>query len=284
MRPPLFQPQLAEWKLSDGYVTRGRVWEPVRRPRVVRIYLHGIQSHSGWYQWSSSILAGDDCVVVAPDRRGSGMNEVARGDTPHPTRWLDDVSDLCDWIDERYHSPPIELIGMSWGGKLAAACAIQSPRRFERLLLITPGIYPRVNVPMSRIAAIALNMGVGGRGLFEIPLNDPALFTDNAGGRAFIANDPLRLTHATARFLAWSARLDGKTRRAKHGAINASVTMLLAGSDEIVHNEPLRAWSSVVPVAPAKIVDFPADAHTLEFAADTADFERAIRMWAESGR
>lgn len=281
MRPPLTPPAIGEWRFSDGYVARGRHWEPAGRPRGVRIYLHGIQSHSAWYQWSASILAQNDWAVVAPDRRGSGMNTAARGDTPDAQRWLTDLHDLCDWIDARYQRPAIELVGLSWGGKLAAAAAIRWPERFSRVLLITPGIFPRVDVPLRRKVAIALNLGAGGRGAFEIPLNDANLFTDNPAGRLFIENDPLRLTHATARFLAWSARLDGRTQRAAAGAIRSPLTLLLAGRDAIIRNAPLRAWAARVSAGPMDVIEFASEAHTIELAADASAFERQIRTWAD---
>src|SRR3972149_2395959 len=41
-------------------------------PRGVVLYLHGIQSHSGWYVQSCEILSENGYTIYAPDRRGSG--------------------------------------------------------------------------------------------------------------------------------------------------------------------------------------------------------------------
>ncbi len=56
-----------------------RVWS-VPECRAVVVMLHGIQSHSGWYEGSGEHLAQAGVSVLAPDRRGSGMNGEARGD------------------------------------------------------------------------------------------------------------------------------------------------------------------------------------------------------------
>ena len=62
------------------------------------------------------------------------------------------------------------------------------------------GLFPSVDVGFATRAGIGLSLLAGGRRMFAIPLNDPALFTDNPAGHEFIAGDPLKLTHATARF------------------------------------------------------------------------------------
>ena len=42
--------------LPDGYSAYARYW-PVREPAGAVLYLHGIQSHCGWYEESARRLA-----------------------------------------------------------------------------------------------------------------------------------------------------------------------------------------------------------------------------------
>ena len=55
---------------------------------------------------------------------------------------------------------------------------------------------------------IALCLLCSPRRPFDIPLNEPELFTDNLELRRWLAADPLRLRKATARFLFVSRALD----------------------------------------------------------------------------
>ncbi|HMQ16427.1 MAG TPA: hypothetical protein PKC49_10665, partial [Phycisphaerae bacterium] len=59
MRSPLSPPKLIQWTAADGYVLSGRVWTPAQTPArsPAVLYLHGIQSHGGWFEWSASLLA-----------------------------------------------------------------------------------------------------------------------------------------------------------------------------------------------------------------------------------
>jgi alpha-beta hydrolase superfamily lysophospholipase len=267
--------------MSDGYDVRGRVWPPTHaRPACTILYLHGIQSHGGWFEWSASVLARSGCPVVLPDRRGSGLNSVARGDTPGANRWLADLDELSTWATAEFQTAVLALVGVSWGGKLALAYATRRAARVRHLLLIAPGLFPAVDVGWLARLRIARAAWSDPQRWFEIPLNDPALFTDNPVGQAFIAADPLKLTHATARFFYHSTRLDWHLRRAARGTLAASTTLLLAGRERIVRNTPLRAWLTRVASSPPTTRDFPAASHTIEFEADVHDFEQALRAWS----
>jgi len=281
MRPPLTPPDLKTWKVMDGYRIRGRIWNK-DRPRSRRgiLYLHGIQSHGGWFEWSASILAQSGDLVVVPDRRGSGLNEDKRGDVFGRARWCEDVEWLRRALAGEYGIETLDIVGVSWGGKLAAGIGIQNPPWLRRLLLITPGIFPAVDVGMLERLRIgsALLLGQGDRH-FEIPLSDPTLFTDNPAGQKFIADDRLKLTHATARFLWHSSRFDRMLRRVPDNLLRVPTTVWLAGHERIIRNKPTRRWCERVCATPPQIREFTGDHHTLEFAADASAFEAALREW-----
>ncbi|MFN0137018.1 MAG: alpha/beta fold hydrolase [Phycisphaerae bacterium] len=278
MHTPLSPPQPAEWKLSDGYVARGRVWTPPRAHGTI-IYLHGIQSHGGWYEWSASLLADCGWRVILPDRRGSGLNEQARSDAPNIDRWLLDIDEIAALTVDA--AAPARLIGLSWGGKVATALALRDPNPWRQLLLITPGIFPAVDVGFWQRMRIGRALLTRSTTLFEIPLADPALFTDNPLGQQFIARDPLKLTHATARFLFHSSRLDQRLRRVARGAVRVPTTLLLAGKEQIICNDPTERWLRRIAAATPRVVRFDNDAHTLEFSADLRAYERFLRDWAK---
>ncbi len=270
MRPPLLPPHDETWTLPDGYQARGSWFAPEQPPRGLLLYLHGIQSHGGWYRHSASLLARQGHVVLQPDRRGSGLNERDRGDVAGPQVWLDDLSALIEWAGTRFGPLPVGLVGVSWGGKLAAAYALAHPERVAGLLLIAPGIFPGVSVPLHERLRIAATWAAGGRTRFEIPLSDPGLFTGNPDGQRFVAEDPHRLTHATARFLVHSTRLDRQVRRARPGALTAvQASLLLASDDRIIDNAATRRWATRCGLRDITELDA---GHTLEFETDPSAF------------
>jgi alpha-beta hydrolase superfamily lysophospholipase len=247
----------------------------------VVVYLHGIQSHGGWYAWSASVLARAGAAVVLPDRRGSGMNEHARGDVRGADRLLKDIDELVRWVGEEFGEIVKDVVGVSWGGKLAAAWQL-SRGHAARLLLIAPGILPAVEVSFWERLRIACSRVLKPGARFPIPLDDAALFTENPEGRRFIEGDTLKLSKATARFLVASAVLDYRLKRVRMGALPGAITVLLAGRDRIIRNEPTIAWLRKVCAVEPKMIAFPDGSHTLEFDAKPECFEDVLDGWARS--
>lgn len=282
MRPPLTPPVMDVWPAGDGYPLHVRIWRTQATPQAVVLYLHGIQSHGGWFEWSASVLADAGCAVVLPDRRGSGRNPEPRGDVAAAERWLDDLDGLKQRIHALYPGVGLHVLGVSWGGKLAVAWERLRQPNIKRLCLVAPGIYPAVDIGLRRRLHVlgTLLSGAGGR-QFAIPLNDPELFTDNPAGQAFIAGDPQKLTHATARFLFASARLDWAVRRLPTAGLRSEVTLLTAGRDRIINNEKTIQYLESRCTISISHVHLPDAAHTLEFAANVSQYQAHLRRWAD---
>ncbi len=68
---------LGQYAARDGKMLNFRKW---RGSCDVVIYLHGIESNSGWFSPFASQLAERDFTVYGIDRRGSGLNDENRGD------------------------------------------------------------------------------------------------------------------------------------------------------------------------------------------------------------
>ena len=283
MRPPLSAPAICEWTYSDGYRGKGRVWRASdNKSDFAFLYFHGIQSHGGWYEWSGSLLASLGSPVLMPDRRGSGMNTEQRGDVSDRQRWNSDVDDLVDWMRREWRVRRLGVIGVSWGGKLAAALALRTPEIVSHVLLVTPGIYPAVDVGVGGRLSIAASLIAGGNSQHAIPLSDPNLFTDNPDAVAFIQNDEKKLTSATARFLYQSAKFDGQLRRAKANQLQCRATLVLAENDRIIRNEPTQQWAARIGGPNMNVVLMPGQSHTLEFAQDEKPFRKLLETWGMS--
>jgi len=271
---PARRPERQLLRLGDGYTTS--VYVHSARGEVGRLpvlYVHGIQSHCGWYVASASALADRGHDVFQVTRRGSGDNEADRGHAGSAGQLLDDLDAACEFALEQTGADRLALLGVSWGGKLAAACAAD-PRRARRIASLTlaaPGIAPRVDVSAATKIAVACCVLVAPRRAFDIPLGDVELFTDNETMRRYLRDDPLQLHQATARFMLASRSLDRRLRRAPRGAVSAPTTLILADRDRIIDNDATRRAVDRLTAGRATIEELPG-CHTLEFEPDTGRF------------
>ena len=268
-------PERISLKLSDGYETVLYVHHAPAGARAALpvLQLHGIQSHPGWFGASAAAMAQAGRPVYQLTRRGSGENAASRGDAPCARRLLDDVRDACQFVLRREKCEQLNLAGISWGGKLAAryCCEPQAAAAVSSLTLVAPGIVPQVDLPLAKKLAVAWSLATNPGRLFDIPLSDVELFTDNPAMRDYLRHDPLRLHQATARFLYISRKLDLQLRRAKAGAIRLPVTLLLAKRDRIIDNARTQAMVEKLAQARPRVALFDA-AHTLEFELDAREY------------
>ncbi len=268
------------FEASDGYPFHVAVWpalEPVKGQIVV---LHGVQSHSGWYHTLGRTLAAAGYQASFPDRRGSGPNQRDRGHAASGRRLVADIVEWLRSLRREDSSLPITLAGISWGGKLAVITAARHPELVDGLVLICPGLLPRVGVSRKEKLQIAWAMLTNRRKLFPIPLSDPALFTANPEAQAFIAGDPHSLRQGTAGLMAASFFIDRNVRRAP-GAIYQPVLLMLAGHDRIVDNARTLDYFHKLASTDRKVITYPDGHHTLEFEPDPTAYARDLVGWME---
>jgi alpha-beta hydrolase superfamily lysophospholipase len=274
---------IEEHTAGDGYVWRYRRYSSAGPAKAQVICLHGIQSHGGWYEYSCTRLSQASFAVTFLDRRGSGLNEQARGDTPSFRRLIDDVAEFLLSLRSipASGSPlPVFLLGISWGAKVAVALQRQYPGLIEGLILLCPGVFPKIRPRFSRRLAIAGARLVSPQTLFSIPLNDPELFTANARWHPFIRDDPRSLRRATGRLLVESARLDGYLRFVPP-FVRVPVLLLLAEEDRIIDNARTRAFVDRFASTDIEIIEYPGAHHTLEFEPDPDRFIADLLRWLE---
>jgi acylglycerol lipase len=277
MTEPRAETQVA----SDGYPIHVAVW-PASGPVKGRVVmLHGVQSHGGWYHTLCRTLSEAGYETHFPDRRGSGANRQDRGHAPSSYRLLDDIAERLKMLREADGSTPIALTGISWGGKLAVITAARCPDGVDALALICPGLHPRVGVPARERLKIAWAWLTDRRKTFPIPLSDPALFTANPDGQAFIASDGLGLHAGTAGLLAASVFIDRGVRRALP-KVRQPVLLMLAEDDRIVDNaRTLESFEKMAGSDDRHLIEYPGAHHTLEFEPDPTRYARDLIGWLD---
>jgi alpha-beta hydrolase superfamily lysophospholipase len=262
---------------GDGYVCHFRRYEPAGEPSGTVVGLHGIQSHGGWYEYSSTKLSEAGFRVLFPDRRGSGLNKTARGDAPSFWRLLDD---LAEFLRSPAVRRPVFLAAVSWGGKLAVALQRSHPGLVDGLALLCPGFFPQVGLPPLRRLGILLKRLRRPTQLVPIPLNDPELFTVSPDWRLFLYRDALALRYATTRFLVESVRLD-RYLRCCPKFVTVPTLLLLAGRDRIIRNDRTHRFFHRFATDDKNVITYPEAHHTLEFEPQPDRYLAELIRWLD---
>ena len=240
------------------------------------LMLHGIQSHPGWFSPSACALADGGHAVYQFQRRGSGSATIGRGHARSPRQLLDDLDAAVRHVLADTGAAAVHLLGISWGGKYALCYALDRPGGpVKSLTLVAPGLAPRVRLPLATRLAVAVCAMIAPSRTFEIPLNDPALFTDNEQMRRYIRTDPHRLTRATASFMLTSRRMDWMLAGAPDKAIDLPVALVLADRDRIIDNAATGALMRRLAGRGLWVIEL-AGAHTLEFEPDPTPLYQAL--------
>jgi len=264
-----------EITMPDQYACYGRYW-PGAEGKGAVLYLHGIQSHGEWFEGSCEYLAKQGLAVLLPDRRGSGKNRNRRGHLASVRQLLEDVSCWRDWLIQRAGDVPLHLIGVSWGGKLAAVWAGKHPKQVATLTLAAPGIFSRLEPDRTTKLKVGLKLlGDDSSPLFDLPLGEASLFTDNPRRQEYICNDALSLRKVSARFLWVSRRLDA-LRKKNSNRLTEPVHLILAGKDRIIDNDRTRRWFDRLCSSKKTLTCFEAMAHTMEFEPDPGPYYEAM--------
>ena len=294
VRPPGFidghsEAEINQFTASDGYCFHYRHWKAAAKtPLGYIVALHGIQSHSGWYDFSGSRLSRAGFEVNFLDRRGSGLNEEYRGDAPHVDRLVNDVrqflADVCHRRDQRSPGSPVVLLGVSWGAKLAAVTAAKSAELVEALVLLSPGICARFRPKFFQRVMLYLAVYLSqSKHLASIPLDDETLFTGDPDWQRFIRDDPIALHQVTASFLKASCELDRLVVTAPQN-ISCPFLLMLAEKDRIIDNAATKKFFKNIRASENTVIEYPNAEHTLEFEpckeqfiSDLIDWLKAIR-------
>jgi alpha-beta hydrolase superfamily lysophospholipase len=195
------------------------------------------------------------------------LNEPARGDAPHFHRLLDDIVEFLESpiIQAGYPGPPVIVLGVSWGGKLAAALPCYRPGLVKGVSLLCPGFFPRLSWRLRlRSKFLGPVAALMPRLFLPVPLNDPALFTSTSRWQDFLRQDSLALHRATARMLQASRQLD-RYLRAVPAQFQLPLLLQLAEHDRIIDNQATRRFVESFACTDLEIIEYNGAQHTLEF-------------------
>lgn len=251
-------------------------------PRRPVVMLHGLQSHSGWFVQSARRLSDGGFPVYAFDRRGSGLSGVAPDGGLRLEGLVAEVDAVVDRAAADTGYREVTVLGHCFGAIVALLYAgLHRPDRVADLVLATPALYTRTDLPWRDKARVIWSVVTGRPRRVPVPLA-PEELSDIDRFVAFVRNDPLALRTAPARLMYEVARA---RRRLPHAAraLRAPLLVAYAGKDVICDN-PRSARLLARVTSPVETRTYPGARHILEFSAERDAFLADLTAWLTEPR
>jgi len=86
----------------------------------VVVISHGLNAHSGLYEWAAQQFTSNGLAVYALDHRGRGRSEGERFFVEKFSDWTEDLATFIDIVKSREPGLPVFLLGHSAGGVIAS--------------------------------------------------------------------------------------------------------------------------------------------------------------------
>jgi alpha-beta hydrolase superfamily lysophospholipase len=229
---------------AEGYPLKYRAWRPTEGQRGTVVLLNGIMSHSSWFfplvdPWVEAGFA-----VVGADRRGSGLNEQARGDAPSAAAIIEDAMAVIEAAVPP--GEPLLLVGWCWGSVLALNLLKPLGGRLTALIMVAPGLFPTQAVSDAAKAHEADAEGAAEDAPAIVTPIAETMFTRGPYLDAWVYADDRRLMRITPRFRKHMAKLAmGATMRLRK--LSVPTLLLLAEGDEATDNDAVDAAMAKLP-------------------------------------
>ena len=241
------KPDVLVLEMPDHYEVHYRRWGPAEGDDVL-VILHGGMSHSGWQApLATAVRAVEPTMaIVAPDRRGCGLN-AGHGDLGSVRSVIEDVVTHIEFLKTSFKR--VHLVGWSQGSQYAAVAAQQAGALLASLILLAPGFFWNerfrsvIKIAENNIFSMVKNLKVKpAREQAYVPiLMEAADFTLQDEWLDFIENDDLKTTMVTMKTahivdeiqaLSWPAILENKL----------PTLAILAENDRMVDNRKVRQF------------------------------------------
>lgn len=261
-------------KARDGVSIPCGIWEG--REEVI-LYLHGIESHIGWFKDMADRLHERGFFVYAFDRRGSGVSNEERGHIESYKILLNDISDVIGRIKEDHPDKKVYLMGICGGGRFAANFIGLNSGSVDGLILISPAIKTKITLPLISKFDVFLSSFINPKKKIRTPLREE-MFTKNEKYLRFVKNDHLNLHELTARFYReWTLMDLALSKKIFH--IKLPILTILAEDDAIVNNNAMLKWHNRLASGDKMLKLFHGCCHFLPFEDNLDEIVDFIAGW-----
>ncbi|MBW8016953.1 MAG: alpha/beta hydrolase [Planctomycetes bacterium] len=268
--------EVGSFMSAGGHGIYYNKWK-VECPEHVFIFLNGLESHAGWFDEMADEIAGERVRTYGLDRRGSGLNCSSSGKYQD---WIDDVKDLATIARNENPVAKMHLVSICFGAKVATACAIQQPGRYDSLIFLSPGLSVKVSPTPKEKLLIGIDKLP--RMYFNIrtPIKNDEMFTSQGKALYFLYNDKLR-THSPRAGDFYQARMIDLYISKNLDKVTTPSLALLAGKDRVVNNKKTIKALNKFGQKP-KIIEYPESDHVIFFGKSKNEMRRDILNYLQS--
>jgi alpha-beta hydrolase superfamily lysophospholipase len=143
------------------------------------------------------------------------------------------------------------------------ALSMRHPSLIDGVVGLVPAIASPLKVSKLKVLEMLFASALKPRKLYPVPIRIE-MFTGQEEALAFIRDDRLRLTHASARFF-WSLLCMRRWVTAHPDKMTKPLLTLLAEKDEVIDNRGVREWLKRIPSTLSKTVEYPGAMHSILF-------------------
>jgi alpha-beta hydrolase superfamily lysophospholipase len=217
--------------VERGQLLPVRRWHAGDGARHAVIAIHGMMSHSGWFDSLGRVLLGRGISLFASDRRGSGEATALSG-LEDVDAWVEDVRRLT--MLARDHADQVMLFGWCGGARTALA-ALGAGLRADQVLLAAPALHLSAYFVdgFRRIQSMPGD-------ILPLPFRALEDFSDDPEVRRFIAEDTLRWDKVPRGYFAPVGEVLQRALQALP-EVRIPFMGLLASGDRLVDNDATRA-------------------------------------------
>jgi acylglycerol lipase len=128
------QSQTSTFENKTGLSIFTRTWLPDQTIRGVIVIVHGLNSHSGYYQWVAEQFTAQNYAVYALDLEGHGQSEGERFYVQSIYDYVNEVDKLVDIAKAAHQGLPVFVLGHSAGGVVSCLYALEHQEKINGLI------------------------------------------------------------------------------------------------------------------------------------------------------
>lgn len=144
---------------KDGNQIFFRCWRPAGTPSALVVICHGVNSHSGQYDWTARQLVDKGFAVYALDLRGRGKSSGERFSIKDIEEYVGDLATMIELAKTREPGLAVFLLGHSAGGVVSCVYTLEHQSEIDGLIcesfafrVPAPGVVLSVIKGLSRMA------------------------------------------------------------------------------------------------------------------------------------
>ncbi len=244
-------------------------------PRGAVTFVHDAGDYGGRYMPLARGLAAAGFAVALPDLRGHGRSEGERGHTNGIKEIVRDLGDVQDHLAYRQPDAPKVLVGQGLGALWCLAYACEKPDGVSALVLASPLLSPRFELPERAGGIAKLWKKVGPTSPGRTGWNAEQRTSDPAAARAMVGDEDV---HGIVTLRAGEEALEAAKRYVPRIAALPMPVLVLAGAaDEIAPPSEARQLKS----ARVDVLEFEGARHDLFHERKSAEIVASVTRWLE---